>query len=107
MRCAGVWVLPDAHKTPTSPSPIPCVSLTTRQATHLEASQPPLPRLATAPITELLLFAPHASPWHEEEPRWEINSKEIEGIWHTGVVAYGREYFFGSGGIESCRPVSE
>ncbi|XP_063852913.1 uncharacterized protein DDB_G0284459-like isoform X3 [Scylla paramamosain] len=30
--------------------------------------------------------------------------KEIEGIWHTGVVAYGREYFFGSGGIESCRP---
>ncbi|XP_069949883.1 uncharacterized protein [Cherax quadricarinatus] len=30
--------------------------------------------------------------------------KQIEGIWHTGVVAYGREYFFGSGGIESCRP---
>ncbi|KAK8737117.1 hypothetical protein OTU49_004804 [Cherax quadricarinatus] len=29
--------------------------------------------------------------------------KQIEGIWHTGVVAYGREYFFGSGGIESCR----
>ncbi|KAK3867583.1 hypothetical protein Pcinc_026964, partial [Petrolisthes cinctipes] len=30
--------------------------------------------------------------------------KQIEGIWHTGVVAYGREYFFTSGGIESCRP---
>jgi len=30
--------------------------------------------------------------------------KQIEGIWHTGVVAYGREYFFGSSGIESCRP---
>ncbi|KAF2361386.1 PPPDE putative peptidase domain [Trinorchestia longiramus] len=30
--------------------------------------------------------------------------KQIDGIWHTGVVAYGREYFFGSGGIESCKP---
>nr|XP_053640138.1 uncharacterized protein LOC128694183 [Cherax quadricarinatus] len=35
---------------------------------------------------------------------WEYIGKQIEGIWHTGVVAYGREYFFGSGGIESCRP---
>ncbi|RXG73992.1 Desumoylating isopeptidase 1, partial [Armadillidium vulgare] len=34
----------------------------------------------------------------------EYLGKQIEGIWHTGVVAYGREYFFGSGGIESCRP---
>ncbi|XP_069949888.1 uncharacterized protein [Cherax quadricarinatus] len=33
-----------------------------------------------------------------------MKGKQIEGIWHTGVVAYGREYFFGSGGIESCRP---
>ncbi|XP_018023450.1 uncharacterized protein LOC108679354 isoform X3 [Hyalella azteca] len=30
--------------------------------------------------------------------------KQIDGVWHTGVVAYGREYFFGSGGIESCKP---
>jgi len=30
--------------------------------------------------------------------------KQIEGVWHTGVVAYGREYFFGSAGIESCSP---
>ena len=30
----------------------------------------------------------------------------IEGVWHTGVCAYGREYFFGGGGIESCNPVS-
>lgn len=33
-----------------------------------------------------------------------ILGKQIDGIWHTGVVAYGREYFFGPGGIESCRP---
>ena len=32
--------------------------------------------------------------------------RQIEGIWHTGVVAYGREYFFGGGGIQSCEPVS-
>ncbi|XP_063240536.1 uncharacterized protein LOC134541218 isoform X2 [Bacillus rossius redtenbacheri] len=28
----------------------------------------------------------------------------IEGIWHTAVVAYGREYFFGSSGVQSCNP---
>ncbi|KAI5072735.1 hypothetical protein GOP47_0012841 [Adiantum capillus-veneris] len=27
--------------------------------------------------------------------------KAIEGIWHTGVVVFGYEYYFG-GGIESC-----
>ncbi|GAQ82245.1 hypothetical protein KFL_001050090 [Klebsormidium nitens] len=27
----------------------------------------------------------------------------LEGIWHTGVVVYGREYFFG-GGIQTGRP---
>ena len=25
---------------------------------------------------------------------------------HTGIVVYGKEYFFGSGGIEYCPPVS-
>lgn len=28
--------------------------------------------------------------------------KEIPGIWHTAVVAFDREYFFGGMGIESC-----
>ena len=32
--------------------------------------------------------------------------KQIDGIWHTGVVAYGKEYFFGGGGIQCCPPVS-
>lgn len=27
--------------------------------------------------------------------------KAIEGIWHTGIVVYGNEYYFG-GGIQSC-----
>lgn len=30
--------------------------------------------------------------------------RQIEGIWHTAVVVYGREYFFGSQGITSCAP---
>ncbi len=28
----------------------------------------------------------------------------IEGIWHTAVVVFGREWFFGGGGVESCAP---
>lgn len=32
--------------------------------------------------------------------------QQIEGIWHTAVVVYGREFFFGGAGIQSCMPVS-
>lgn len=32
--------------------------------------------------------------------------QHIEGIWHTAIVVYGREFFFGSSGIQSCMPVS-
>ncbi|XP_071052282.1 uncharacterized protein [Onthophagus taurus] len=35
-----------------------------------------------------------------------IIGKRIDGIWHTSIVVYEREYFFGSGGIESCNPGS-
>jgi hypothetical protein len=34
-----------------------------------------------------------------------IIGKKIDGIWHTAIVVYGREYFFGSHGISSCNPV--
>ncbi|XP_047105512.1 uncharacterized protein LOC124774896 isoform X2 [Schistocerca piceifrons] len=30
--------------------------------------------------------------------------RHVEGIWHSAVVAYGREYFFGSNGVQSCNP---
>lgn len=33
-----------------------------------------------------------------------VLGKHIDGIWHTGIIAYGREYFYGGAGIESCRP---
>jgi hypothetical protein len=31
----------------------------------------------------------------------------VEGIWHTGVVVYGKEYYFGSGGVGIAAPVSK
>ncbi|XP_065219797.1 uncharacterized protein LOC135845243 isoform X2 [Planococcus citri] len=33
-----------------------------------------------------------------------ILGKKIDGIWHTSIVAFGRELYFGSGGIVHCRP---
>jgi hypothetical protein len=30
--------------------------------------------------------------------------KQIEGVWHTGIVVFGQEWFFGGGGIQSCPP---
>lgn len=35
-----------------------------------------------------------------------LAGRHIEGIWHTAVVIYGREYFYGGQGIQSCMPVS-
>lgn len=35
-----------------------------------------------------------------------LTGKKIDGVWHTSIVVYGREYFFGSRGVESCDPVS-
>ncbi|XP_050466442.1 uncharacterized protein LOC126859339 isoform X1 [Cataglyphis hispanica] len=32
--------------------------------------------------------------------------RQLDGIWHTAIVAYGREYFFGPAGISSVRPGS-
>lgn len=36
----------------------------------------------------------------------DVIGRQIDGIWHTAVVVFGREYFFGSQGITSCTPVS-
>ncbi|VVC25465.1 Hypothetical protein CINCED_3A014084 [Cinara cedri] len=30
--------------------------------------------------------------------------KHIEGIWHTAVVVFGKEHFYGSNGISVCKP---
>ncbi|KAK0173739.1 hypothetical protein PV328_006890 [Microctonus aethiopoides] len=32
--------------------------------------------------------------------------RHLDGVWHTAIVAYGREYFFGPSGIQSIRPGS-
>ncbi|VDL90579.1 unnamed protein product [Schistocephalus solidus] len=31
--------------------------------------------------------------------------KHLEGIWHTAVVVFGSEYFFGVHGVRKCKPV--
>lgn len=36
---------------------------------------------------------------------FSILGKTIPAIYHTSIVAYGREYFYGGMGIESCDPV--
>lgn len=33
-----------------------------------------------------------------------ILGKQIDGIWHTGLVCYDREFFYGGDGINSCLP---
>lgn len=33
-----------------------------------------------------------------------ILGRPLDGIWHTSVVVYGEEFFFGGMGIESCPP---
>ncbi|XP_005092451.1 desumoylating isopeptidase 1 [Aplysia californica] len=34
-----------------------------------------------------------------------ILGRQIDGVWHTGIVAFGQEYFFGgTTGIEACAP---
>lgn len=30
--------------------------------------------------------------------------RKIDGIWHTSIVAFDREYFYGSGGVNYCPP---
>lgn len=31
--------------------------------------------------------------------------KHFDGVWHTGIVAFGKEWYFGNDGIDSCPPV--
>ncbi|XP_041978048.1 uncharacterized protein LOC121732282 [Aricia agestis] len=35
-----------------------------------------------------------------------ILGRQIEGVWHTSVVVYGREYFYGGQGVTNCPPGS-
>lgn len=30
--------------------------------------------------------------------------KHFDGVWHTGVTAFGQEWFFGSDGVDCCQP---
>lgn len=34
-----------------------------------------------------------------------IIGKQIEGIWHTSVVVFEKEHYFGMEGVSVCEPV--
>ncbi|XP_013886840.1 desumoylating isopeptidase 1 [Austrofundulus limnaeus] len=34
----------------------------------------------------------------------QMLGKQVDGIWHTGVVVHGLEFFFGGAGINNCAP---
>lgn len=36
-----------------------------------------------------------------------VAGKRIDGIWHTSIVLFGKEYFYGQSGITWCDPVSK
>ncbi|RZF48892.1 hypothetical protein LSTR_LSTR003272 [Laodelphax striatellus] len=40
----------------------------------------------------------------ETEDNKNENCEVVEGIWHTSIVIYGKEHFFGSDGISICDP---
>ncbi|XP_069508871.1 desumoylating isopeptidase 1 isoform X1 [Ambystoma mexicanum] len=40
----------------------------------------------------------------EKRPGSSASRKQLEGIWHSGIVVYEEEFFYGSGGITSCLP---
>ena len=33
-----------------------------------------------------------------------FSGRQIDGIWHTAIVVFDTEFFFGGGGIENCAP---
>ena len=34
-----------------------------------------------------------------------LSGRQLGGLWHTAVVAYGKEYFFGGAGVQKAQPV--
>ncbi|XP_054913606.1 desumoylating isopeptidase 1b [Poeciliopsis prolifica] len=33
-----------------------------------------------------------------------LTGRQLDGIWHTGIVVHGKEFFFGGAGINHCLP---
>ncbi|PIK56029.1 hypothetical protein BSL78_07054, partial [Apostichopus japonicus] len=54
--------------------------------------------------TDVLLFVYDLSKGLAKQLSLPLIGKQLDGIWHTSIVIFNREYFFGGGGIESCRP---
>ena len=36
--------------------------------------------------------------------KMNVSGRPLDGVWHTAIVVYGKEYFFGGSGVQWCSP---
>lgn len=60
--------------------------------------------MASVPPFEVELYVYDISKGLARTMSLALIGHQIDGIWHTGVVVYGREYFYGVQGIHQCPP---
>uniref|UniRef100_A0A0X3PIL8 Desumoylating isopeptidase 1 n=2 Tax=Schistocephalus solidus TaxID=70667 RepID=A0A0X3PIL8_SCHSO len=56
------------------------------------------------PKTDVYLFVYDLSHGVSNLLSESLLGKHLEGIWHTAVVVFGSEYFFGVHGVRKCKP---
>lgn len=55
--------------------------------------------------TEVQLYAYDVTNGMCGQMSEEILGRRIEGVWHTSIVVFDREFFYDSLGVQSCVPV--
>ncbi len=55
-------------------------------------------------MTDLYLYVYDLSKGMAKQFSALFLGKHFDGVWHTGIVAFGQEWFFGNDGIDSCHP---
>jgi len=53
---------------------------------------------------EVMLYVYDTSQGMAKQLSQQFVGKYFEGVWHTGIVVYGQEYFFDGGGIMCDKP---
>jgi len=55
-------------------------------------------------MTKVSLYIYDISKGMARQLSLPILGKQIDGVWHTSIVCFGLEYFYGSDGISHCQP---